>query len=266
MKAGFIGLGAQGKLLAKNILNAGHELAVFDICAEPMVELSKHGAKIVLSPAEVVAHSEITAICVTDDTQLRDVLEGPTGVFMSMRAGNIVVVHSTVSPALVQAMAEQASMLGGELIDAPVSGSVSGALSRGMSFMVGGSAAALARCRPLFEASGSNITHCGPIGAGMKAKLVHQTILCVNLMAAAEGMRMGLRAGIDQDVLLKIVHDGYAQSRAADQWFEADFQSGRALFYKDLSLCLELAHELGVALPGAALTQQLLACILKPPC
>jgi hypothetical protein len=128
-----------------------------------------------------------------------------------------------------------------------------------MSFMVGGSKSALEKCRPLFETSGPKIQHVGELGAGLRAKLAHQIIISINMMAAYEGMRVGVESGLDPKILEKVIQEGLAQSWIANEWSELSFgPHSQMVFYKDLNLGLKLAHDLGIPVPGAGLAQQLL--------
>jgi 3-hydroxyisobutyrate dehydrogenase-like beta-hydroxyacid dehydrogenase len=263
MKTGFIGLGMQGKYMAVNLAEAGYDLQVFDTRAEPLEELAQAGAKIAGSNAEVAAHAEIVQVCVLNDVQVEAVIAGPGGLLETAAPGTIVVIHSTIEPATVERLAPIAAAKEVELIDAPVSGSEKGAKAKTMSYMVGGSKAALAKCRPLFETSGNKIQHVGELGAGLRAKLAHQIIISINMMAAYEGMRVGVEAGLDPKLLEKVINEGLAQSWVADNWSELKFgPHSQMVFYKDLQLGLKLAHELGIAVPGAGLAQQLLATIV----
>lgn len=263
MKTGFIGLGVQGKYLAINQAQAGYALMVYDIRPEPLQELAAAGARIGASAKEVGAHAEIVQICVLDDAQLTAVMVGPEGVLAGAARGTIVVIHSTVRPATIAKMAEAAAAQGIEVMDVPVSGSENGARNKTMSYMAGGSEAAFAKCRPLFETSGPKVAHVGPLGSGIRAKLAHQLVICVNILAAHEGMLLGEKSGLDLDTLRKVIGDGAAQSRVAERWKKVAFSNtSRRVFYKDLQLCLEYGHELGLALPGAALTQQLIETIV----
>ena len=258
MKAGFIGLGQQGKYLAINLAQAGHDLTVYDVRREPLEELDRAGATIADSPRAVGHHAEITALCVLDDAQLEAVVFGPEGVLAGAAPDSIVVIHSTVEPSSIAKIAEAAAALRIEAVDAPVSGGEAGAKSKTMSYMVGGSDRAFERCLPLFRTSGQNITRTGPSGSGIRAKLAHQLIVCLNMLAASEGMRLGRAAGLPSTILEKVVHEGGAQSRLADQWSRLSLRSATPVFFKDLQICLKFAHELGLSLPGAALVQQLL--------
>ncbi|HXQ49848.1 MAG TPA: NAD(P)-dependent oxidoreductase [Stellaceae bacterium] len=259
MKVGFIGLGTQGKYLAINLAAAGHDLMVFDLRREPLEELAAAGAKVASSARAVGAHGEVIEICVLDDAQLDAVVTGADGVLAGAAKGAIVAVHSTVEPGTITRLAALAAEKGIELIDVPVSGSELGARAKTMSYMVGGSARAFEVCRPLFATSGPKITHTGGLGSGIRAKLAHQLIIAVNMLAAYEGMRLGVEAGLAPEMLQKVVSEGAAQSRVADRWFTMAMNpNAPKVFYKDLQLCLKFAHELGLSAPGAALAQQLL--------
>ena len=259
MKVGFVGLGMQGKYMAINLAQAGYDLMVFDTRREPLDELAAAGAKIARSNAEVARHAEIVQVCVLNDAQVEAVVAGPGGLLDTAAPGTIVVIHSTIEPATVEKLAPLAAKKKVEIVDVPVSGSERGAKAKTMSYMAGGSTAALEKCRPLFETSGRKIQHVGKLGDGVRAKLAHQIIITVNMMAAYEGMRVGVESGLDPKVLEKVIHDGLAQSWVADQWSELKFgPHSREVFDKDLNLGLKLARELGIAVPGAGLAQQLL--------
>jgi len=259
MKAGFIGLGVQGKYLAINQARAGVDLIVYDVREEPLKELAATGARTARSCKEIGQYSEIVQICVLDDAQLEMVMLGAEGVLAGCEAGKLIVIHSTVRPGTITKLAELAATKGVEVMDVPVSGSENGAKNKTMSYMAGGSEEGFAKCRPLFEASGTKILRTGGLGTGIRAKLAHQLIICVNILAAYEGMLLGETSGVDRDTLIAVVRDGAAQSRIAERWKKVAFSAtSRRVFYKDLQLCLEYGHELGLSLPGAALAQQMI--------
>ena len=169
-------------------------------------------------------------------------------------------------------LAEQAAAKGLTLIDAEVSGGERGAIAKSLCYMVGGDRAAFERCRPIFATSGANIFHLGDLGSGAITKLAHNLIVYVNMLAASEGMRLAEKAGVDLKSMEEVVHAGAAQSRVADHWSQQSnlkdtYTSGSRglmeLIHKDLRLALELGHDLGLSLPGAALTQQLIQRVLE---
>jgi 3-hydroxyisobutyrate dehydrogenase-like beta-hydroxyacid dehydrogenase len=127
MKAGFIGLGQQGKYLAINLAEAGHDLMVYDVRREPLEELARAGATIADSPRAIGHHAEVIAICVLDDAQLEAVVFGPKGVLAAAAPGTVVVIHSTVEPSSIAKIGEAAAPLKIEVVDAPVSGGEHGA-------------------------------------------------------------------------------------------------------------------------------------------
>jgi 3-hydroxyisobutyrate dehydrogenase-like beta-hydroxyacid dehydrogenase len=269
---GFIGLGNIGKPMAINLAMAGFDLMVYDLRAEPMRELTALGAKAARSADEVGAHGEIIEVVVVDDAQVEAALLGEVGVFSGAKRGSIIAIHSTVHPRTVRRLAEQAAAKGLTLIDAEVSGGERGAIAKSLCYMVGGDKAAFEKCRPIFATSGANIFHLGDLGSGAITKLAHNLIVYVNMLAASEGMRLAEKAGVDLKSMEQVVHAGAAQSRVADHWSQQSnlkntYTSGPRglieLIHKDLRLALELGHDLGLPLPGAALTQQLIQRVLE---
>ena len=269
---GFIGLGNIGKPMAINLAMAGFDLMVYDLRAEPMRELTALGAKAARSADEIGAHGEIIEVVVVDDAQVEAALLGEGGVFSGAKRGSIIAIHSTVHPRTVRKLAEQAAAKGLTLIDAEVSGGERGAIAKSLCYMVGGDKAAFEKCRPIFATSGANIFHLGDLGAGAITKLAHNLIVYVNMLAASEGMRLAEKAGVDLKSMEQVVHAGAAQSRVADHWSQQSnlkdaYTSGprglMELIHKDLRLALELGHDLGLSLPGAALTQQLIQRLLE---
>ncbi len=271
-RVGFIGLGNMGKHMAINIAKAGFDLMVYDLRAEPMRELTALGAKAARSADEIGAHGEIIEVVVVDDRQVEAALLGEGGALSAAKRGSIIVIHSTVHPRTVRKLAEQAAAKGVTLIDAEVSGGERGAIAKSLCYMVGGDKAAFERCRPIFATSGANIFHLGALGSGAITKLAHNLIVYVNMLAASEGMRLAEKAGVDLKSMEQVVHAGAAQSRVADHWSQQrklkdTYTSGprglMELMHKDLRLALELGHDLGLSLPGAALTQQMLQRVLE---
>lgn len=271
-RVGFIGLGNIGKPMAINVVNAGFDLMAYDLRPEPMRELAGMGAKIARSADEVGAHGEIIEIVVVDDAQVEAVLLGEGGALSAARPGSIIAVHSTVHPRTIRKLAERAIVRGVTLIDAAVSGGEQGATAKSLCYMVGGDNDAFEKCRKIFATSGSNLFHLGPLGSGASAKLAHNLIVYVNMLAASEGMRLAERAGIDIKSMEQVVRAGAAQSRVADHWsrqralgetYTSGPQGLMDLIYKDLRLALELGHDLGAHLPGSALTQQTIKRILN---
>ena len=270
-KVGFIGLGTMGKPMAINIAKAGFDLMIYDIREEPLRELGTLGVKIARSAKEVGEYADIIEIAVLDDAQVEAVGFGDAGVLMGARAGAIVAIHSTVLPKTLKAITENASSKNIIIVDAPISGGETGAYEQRLCYMVGGSKESVDQCREVFATSGAEILHLGEVGTGTAAKIINQILVCINMLAMFEGVSVAEKAGLDLKLLQKVIHNSAGQSYMADHWFERIervSQSPDALrhqwegFYKTLSVALECANDLGVFLPGAALTQQLLAKIV----
>jgi len=259
IKVGFIGLGELGKPMAVNLAKNGFDLIVYDLRREPVEELIAIGAKAANSPREVAASSEIIEVAVVDDAQVEAVALGDDGIVAGARPGSVIAIHSTIRPATVRKIATESARRGIGVVDAPVSGGPRGAQSRAMCYMVGGDKELVERCRPIFETSAKSIFHVGPLGAGMTAKLAHQVIVCLNVLAAREGMALAAKAGLDLTMMQELVRAGGAQSRVADNWIKNQpTPNARKLWYKDLMLALEVADELGLALPATSMAQELI--------
>jgi 3-hydroxyisobutyrate dehydrogenase len=260
-----------GKPMAIHVANAGFDLMVYDVREEPLRELSRLGAKIARSAREAAEHGELVEIAVLDDVQLESVCFGEAGVLTGAKPGTMIAVHSTILPKTLRALTESASSRNLIIVDAPISGGESGAYEKKLCYMVGGSKDSYDKCRKVFASSGAEILHLGDIGAGTAAKIINQILVCINMMAMYEGISVAEKAGLDLKLLQQAIHHSAGQSYMADHWFERIERVSRSPealrhqwegFYKTLSVALECAKDLGVSLPGTALTQQLLAKIV----
>jgi len=272
LKVGFIGLGNMGKPLAANSLKAGFDLMVFDLRDEVLKEFAALGAKVARSAAEIGRHADIVELAVVDDGQTLSAILGKGGVLEGARAGTVVMIHSTIHPKTVRAVAEKAAEKGVGVVDAQMSGGHGGAEGRTLCFMIGGEKNHVEKCWPVLAASGKDIFHVGGVGMGAVAKLAQQTIICLNRLSAYEGMLLAEKAGLDPKFLQQIARVTSAESRVVNRWFEeyknlrvsdpAEADHQVRLFYKGLRPALELGHEVGISLPGVALVQQLFDRVL----
>ncbi|HEY3302461.1 MAG TPA: NAD(P)-dependent oxidoreductase [Candidatus Binatia bacterium] len=267
-KVGFIGLGNMGKPLATNIAQAGFDLMVYDRREQPMKELAATGAKTAGSAADVGKHGEVIGLAVVDDEQVEEVTLGDGGLMSSAKPGTVIAVHSTIHPRTVRKLADILKAKGIGLVDAQMSGGSAGAKDKTLCFMVGGESPLFEKCRPVLEASGKHIFHMGAVGTGATAKLAQQTMVVVNILSAYEGMSLAQKAGIDPEVFQELVRVSAGQSRMADNWLKFSDKTGKdphmvELFFKGVCPAVEMAHELGLPVPGLALAQQLLARIFE---
>lgn len=264
-KIGFVGLGIMGRPMALNLIRAGHALVVHARREESMRPLAAAGAETCASPAEVARRAAIIITMVADTPDVEQVILGDGGghaIIDGLQPGAVVVDMSTISASATRAMAARLRAAGAELLDAPVSGGDVGAVAGTLSIMVGGSASAYARVLPLFEAMGKNIVHVGDSGAGQVCKACNQVVISQTIAGVGEAMLLARAAGVDGTKVREALLGGFAQSRVLElhgrRMLDADYDPGFkcALFQKDMRLVLEAAHELGLALPGAAQVAQ----------
>ena len=270
-KIGFIGLGAMGKAMAANVTKGGFELTVYDLREEPCKALAALGATVAASPREVAKRSDIVEIAVVDDDQAERVVIGADCVVHGSLPGLIVAIHSTILPATVRKIAARCRANGVEVIDVPMSGGQKGAEDGQLAYMAGGDAAALEKCRPVFVTSASHIFHLGELGMGATAKMLIQIVVCLNMIAAHESELLCNKTGLDFKSFQNVLHVSSGQSNVLDNWQrfkrpeepEAVRRRRADVFEKSLSPALELARELGAALPGTALAHGLMKRVLE---
>lgn len=261
LKVGYIGLGDMGKPIAINQAKNHFDLMVFDKRAEPLDELRALGARIARSPREVAEHADIVGLSLRDDAQVESVVLGPDGILSGARPGAVITVHTTCHPDTIRKLAEHAKPKGVGVLDAPVSKGSVGAARAALCFMVGGDKALFDKCRPIFEASGSEIFHVGDLGSGSIAKLAHQVIVVGTLSAVAEGMLLAKTAGVDLQAFDQVVRHGAAQSYFADAWLDRvkDMRPEViAVMSESVDPALKLGRELGISMLLTGLGQQLL--------
>jgi 3-hydroxyisobutyrate dehydrogenase-like beta-hydroxyacid dehydrogenase len=263
-RVGYIGLGLMGKPMARNLLKAGFPLAVYNRTHARTEDLAAEGATVAGSPRELAAQVDVLCSCVTGPADVEAVYLGSDGVVAGVRAGALLIEMSTIDPETHRRIAARAAERGAAYLDAPVSGGVGGARDGTLTIMVGGDAAAVERARPVLEAMGSRIYHVGPTGSGAIVKLVNNMVVAVNAMAAAEGMLLGVKAGIDPTLLHDILVNASAQSRALaglkDSTLVGNFEPGFTVdnMEKDVTLATLLGRQEKVPLPGASLAGQYL--------
>lgn len=256
---GFAGLGTMGAAMAANLVRAGFEVRVWNRTPGRAGDLVVLGATETADPAELAAASEIVVICVSDTPHVETVLFGPRGVIEGARPGTVVVDCSTIAPAGTRDFAARLAAVGVALVDAPVTGGSEGAQKGTLSILVGGADADVATVTPVLRAMGTTITHFGPVGSGQVAKAVNQVIIAGGYLSVAEGIVLGMKAGLDPEQVVSALSAGLAGSfilaNRSARMIANDYPLGfrLALHRKDLGIALELAHETGVTLPVTAM-------------
>ncbi|MCI0585152.1 MAG: NAD(P)-dependent oxidoreductase [Chloroflexi bacterium] len=268
MRVGFVGLGTMGGAMAANVARAGFEVAAWNRSPGRAAELGALGVRLVSSPAEVAATSDLVVTIVSDTPDVEAVLFGAAGVADGAARGSLVVDMSTISPSATRDFAARLAAGGVAMLDAPVSGGSEGAKKGTLSIFVGGEAADVERARPVLAAMGTTITHVGPIGAGQAVKAVNQVILAGAYLGVAEGIVLAIKAGLDVEGAVAALSGGAAQSwvltNRSGRMLANDYPLGFkvALHRKDLGIALQLARETGTALPITALCEQVEAGLI----
>lgn len=262
---GLIGTGIMGEPMARNLIKAGFSLTVYNRTAARADGLVRLGAARAESAADVAHRSDVVISIVSDSPDVEAVYLGEHGVVAGLRRGSVCIDMSTVSPATAERVAAEVEKRGGAFLDAPVSGGKTGAEQGTLSVMIGGDPATIDRVRPVLEVLGKRFVHCGPVGAGQKAKLCNQIIVALNLLAVGEAVVFARKIGLDPAVMLDAVSGGAAASWAVSnlgpRMIARDFKPMFMidLQQKDLKITLAAAGRASAPLPGTALVHQLLS-------
>ncbi|RTL31600.1 MAG: NAD(P)-dependent oxidoreductase [Burkholderiales bacterium] len=262
----FIGLGTMGGPMAVHLLRAGHQVTVYNRTdAKARAWLAEHGGRHALTPAEAADGADIVFTCVGNDDDLRAVTTGPQGAFQRMKAGSVLVDHTTTSAEVARELAQVAQSRGLAFIDAPVSGGNLGAINGVLTVMCGGQAEAFERVRPVVQAYSRAVTLLGDSGAGQLAKMVNQICVGGVLQSLAEALSFGQKAGLDMAKVIEVISQGAASSwqmvNRGPTMIKDEFDFGFAVDWmrKDLGLVLDEARRQGARLPVTALIDQFYA-------
>jgi 3-hydroxyisobutyrate dehydrogenase len=259
-RLGFVGLGAMGSPMAGRLAEAGFELKVFDVVAErarPLVEL---GAESAASPKEAAEGSDALVLMVANAAQASGVLFGEGGVAEALPEGAAVVVMSTIGPEAVRDLTDALADRGLHTLDAPVSGGVARAEKGDLLIMAGGPQDLFEELRPVLEAMGSSVVHCGPrVGDGQAVKLVNQLLCGVHIAAAAEALAYAEALGLDPRFVFETIRHGAANSfmleDRGERMLEEEYvppKSALDIFVKDMGLVSKAAEEQGFEAPLAS--------------
>ena len=263
---GFIGLGNMGGGMAGNIQKAGYPMVVYDIREEATRPFLEAGARLGSSPADVASRCDVTLTSLPGPREVEAVAAGPEGVLQGISAGSVYIDLSTSRPTLIRELEPRFREKGVHVLDAPVSGGKSGAQSRNLAVMVGGEKEIFDRVKPLLDAFGDKVFYAGSIGAGSVAKLVHNMIGHGVRQAIAEGLTLGVKAGVEPDALWECVrrgslgrmsalHEGIARTVFQGEFEPASFALN--LSRKDIGLATDLGREFNVPMPVANLAEQI---------
>jgi 3-hydroxyisobutyrate dehydrogenase len=261
-RIGFIGLGNMGLPMVRNLLKAGHEVIAFDVVARALDAAVTAGARAARSAADATAAAELVMTMLPEGRHVREVYLGAGGVIAAAAEGVLLIDCSTIDVASARAVWQAAADRGLEMIDAPVSGGVAGAVNATLTFMVGGEAGAVAKAQPILEKLGATIVHTGPSGSGQAAKICNNMMLAISMIGVAEAFTMAERLGLSAEALFQVASRSSGQSWSLTSYCPVpglvpnspanrDYQAGftTAMMAKDLRLAQDAANSVDAATP-----------------
>jgi 3-hydroxyisobutyrate dehydrogenase len=264
MHVGFLGLGAIGAPMAARLARRG-PLTVWNRTAARATEfVARHGG-VAAPSARDAAAADVVITCLSTSADVAALLEGPDGILAGLRPGALFLDCTSGDPATSRAIAARLAERGVAFADAPVSGGTNGAEAGTLTVMVGGSAEAFARARPVLAAFGARIEHVGPVGAGDALKAVNNALLAVNILAVAEGLAALMKAGVAPRTALDVVNASSGRSFVSEVLVPERVLTGAwprtfrlALLDKDVGIATRLLGQTGVPGPVLELTSALL--------
>lgn len=263
-RVGFIGLGAMGLPMARNVIDAGFPLAVWARRRPSATSILEAGADWAESPAALARAVDILVLIVTNSPDVEQLVRGPDGILQGAGTGLTIVDMSTIAPAVTRTLATTCNEKGVAFLDAPVSGGTQGAAAGTLTIMVGGDANAFVTAEPVLKSMGNKIFHVGPSGSGEVIKLVNNILVGIIVAATAEALALGAKAGVDVETMARVVGESTGNSwQLANSFplraFNGSFQPGfmTDLLVKDLGLALDLGAETQVPVFLTALARQL---------
>lgn len=265
-RIGFIGMGLMGVPMSLRLLNAGYPVAVWNRNIEKTLPLKQAGARVASSIKELVEHSDIVMLCVTDTDAVKQIVLGADGVAQFAHNKQILVDFSSIDPAATRTMAaELVAQCGMRWVDSPVSGGVAGAEQGTLAIMAGGDEADIDTVRPILAHLSQRVTRMGPVGSGQVTKICNQMLVSCNVLVMAEVMALAEKAGVDAAQIPAALKGGFADSiplqltgpRMAERDFEPVKWHVKTLL-KDLDMANALAKTMSSAIPMAGLGAEMM--------
>jgi 3-hydroxyisobutyrate dehydrogenase len=266
MKLAFLGLGVMGFPMAGHLQKAGHAVTVYNRNAEKSAKwVSTHGGTSAKTPCEAASGADIVLMCVGNDDDVRSVVYGNDGALAGMKAGAVLVDHTTASAILARELDAAAKKEGKGFIDAPVSGGQAGAENGKLGIMCGGDQATFDRVKDVLAVYAKACVRIGDAGAGQLTKMVNQICIAGLVQGLSEALAFAQKAGIDAKLVLEVISKGAAQSWQMENrgttMIDGKFDFGFAVDWmrKDLGIVLEEARKNGARVPVTALVDQFYA-------
>jgi 3-hydroxyisobutyrate dehydrogenase len=263
-KIGFIGLGAMGGPMAMNMIKKGYTLTVYDIAEARMGVVVEGGGIPASSCKEVAEKSEVIITMLPSSPNVKGAILGDGGVIEGVRQGVIVIDMSTIDPITTREIEEKLASRGVKMLDAPVARGVTAAVGGTLAIFVGGEEKTFEKCKEILSSMGKDVDYVGETGAGEVVKIVNNLILSINVCALAEGLVLGIKAGVKPDMLFRALSKGSADSFALQNHFKKFVFKGKLekgvfpveYIIKDLSLALRTAESVHVPQYFGALALQ----------
>jgi 2-hydroxy-3-oxopropionate reductase len=263
----FIGLGIMGGPMAANLVKAGHDVTGYNRSAQAVERLVEAGGTGADTVAAAVSGADVVITMVPDSADVEAVCLGPDGVYENAAEGTLHVDMSSISPDVAMQLSRAGREHGLRVLDAPVSGGEAGAVEASLSIMVGGERADFDEARPLLEALGTTVVHCGPAGSGQTVKAANQLIVAGTIELVAEAIVFLEAYGVDTEAAVTVLAGGLAGNRILDRkapgMLAREFAPGFRvdLHHKDMGIVTAAAREKGVVIPLGAVVAQLVASL-----
>jgi 3-hydroxyisobutyrate dehydrogenase len=257
MRVSFLGLGAIGAPMAAHLAKAPFELVVWNRTRQKASAFAEeHSCTQAATPREAVASAEVVVTCLPSSVELLDLINSRNGIAAGLHSGALLIDCTSGDPATSKAIASELSTFGASFVDAPVSGGVKGAVAGTLTVMCGGEAASVARARPVLEAFGRKIIHCGGVGAGDAVKAMNQALLAIHIWSGGEALATLARLGVSAEVALDVINGSSGRSNTSENLFPERVVGRKfprtfklALLDKDIAIAAQISRENGVGTP-----------------
>jgi len=265
IRVSFLGLGAIGEPMARHFAREPFELTVWNRTAAKAEKFAEaHGVAVAATPAIAAASADVVITCLPSSREVAALLDGDTGLSAGLKAGSLIVDCTSGDPATSREIASRLEKRGIAFVDAPVSGGVKGAVAGNLTVMCGGDAPSVERARPVLEAFGGRIVHCGPVGSGHAVKAMNQALLAVHIWSAGEALAALASLGVDTSLALDVINGSSGRSNTSENLFP-ERVIGRAfprtfklaLLDKDVAIAAGIARGEGIESPFVELAARL---------
>lgn len=266
MRVSFLGLGAIGAPMAAHLAKPPFELSVWNRTRDKAKAFAtKYGCKSAPTPREAAADADIVITCLPSSREVHELMKGEDGLLAGLKSGALLIDCTSGDPATSVAIRDELRVAGARFVDAPVSGGVKGAVAGTLTIMCGGEARDIERARPVLEALGKKIVHCGGVGAGDAVKAMNQALLAIHIWSAGEALATLARLGVSADVALDVINGSSGRSNTSENLFPERVMGRKfprtfklALLDKDIDIAARISRENSMKTPLIDLAARLM--------